>query len=220
MAIASAEEALFKRWAPNRKGFVRDGVADEQYYIASKPSLLFLLKEVNDPNPGGGGWDLREFLCKGAQWQTWNNVTRWVQGIRSLPAELSWAEVSTVTHEQRSKALCGIAAMNLKKSPGSETTVVPSFWQAAKEDAPFLREQFSIYDAEITVCCGSVVTDAFKAFLEPDDAQGWQETKRGVEFLEHGDGRYVVAYSHPQAWVANNLLYYGLVDAVREILHE
>ena len=50
--------------------------------MASSPSIVFILKEVNDPD--GGGWDLRQFLRNnGDRPQTWNNVARWVHGIRN-----------------------------------------------------------------------------------------------------------------------------------------
>ncbi|RMD57346.1 hypothetical protein D6833_14060 [Candidatus Parcubacteria bacterium] len=107
--------------------------------------------------------------------------------------------------------------MNLKKSPGGHTTVVSSFWQAASDDASFLREQFSLYRADLVICCGSVVSEAFDSFMKPESASEWKATARGVEYLEYTSGKYVIAYSHPEARVSANLLHYGLVDAVREI---
>lgn len=48
---------------------------------------------------------------------------------------------------------------------------------------------------------------------EPD----WQTTKRGVEYHEFKAGKYIIRYAHPEARVADSLLYYGLIDAVQEI---
>lgn len=40
---------------------------------------------------------------------------------------------------------------------------------------------------------------------------------RGIAFYWRAPGRVVVDFSHPEARVQDNLLHYGLVDAIREI---
>ena len=47
--------------------------------------------------------------------------------------------------------------------------------------------------------------------------EGWRQTSRGVDYAEFKPGKYFISYVHPEARVADNLLYYGLIDAVREI---
>ena len=85
------ENALFEEWEHNLgqqgESFVRDGAVCGETYQSTTPRLLFLLKEVNDPE--GGNWDLREFLREGGQGPTWNNVTRWTRGILALPELLA-----------------------------------------------------------------------------------------------------------------------------------
>jgi hypothetical protein len=122
-----------------------------------------------------------------------------------------------VTAVYRLQILGSIAVMNLKESPGGHTTVVSSFWDSVTEDASFLREQMSLYCADFVICCGSVVSEAFDTFMKPASASEWMVAKRGVEFLEYADGKYVIAYSHPEARVSECLLHYGLEDAIREI---
>jgi len=95
MSIYEEEEQLFQQWERNREGFVRDGVVSEEDYIASTPKIAFILKEVNDP--GGGGWDLRKFISEGGLRQTWDNIVRWVCGIRNLPAIPEWDFFETLT---------------------------------------------------------------------------------------------------------------------------
>ena len=60
MIIAVEEESLFQSWRKTRSGFVEDGVVSEQDYRMSSPSIVVILKEVNDPD--GDDWDLRQFL--------------------------------------------------------------------------------------------------------------------------------------------------------------
>lgn len=216
MGIAEAEEELFLHWSAGRQGFVKDGVVDEAAFGESSPSVLLLLKEVNDPGPHGGGWDLREFLREGGRAATWDSVCRWLRGIANLPGDTPWADLVNVDEADRRAAFKSIAAMNLKKTPGGHTTNEKQFWKTASEDAEFLRKQFSLYNADIVICCGSSVAEAFHEFIKPASSSPWKRTSRGVEYLEYLPGKYVIAYSHPEARVSSNLLHYGLMDAIQE----
>lgn len=215
MVIRQQEEALFARWSAAFPQFVADGVVDEDVYSASDPKVLLVLKEVNDP--GGGAWDLRTFLRDGARPQTWNNVTRWLRGIRSLEENLPWSELRQVSKAQRRELLKAVAAVNLKKSPGGHSTEVRGFWTAVQHDSSLLREQLALYKADLVICCGSIVTKAFDAFLKPDGAGPWHSTSRGVHYLQHAEGKFTIAFTHPEARVPDNILYYALIDAVREL---
>lgn len=115
MSIKDEENSLFGEWKGNREGFVSDGVISEKDYLNSDIKICVVLKEVNDF--GGGGWDLREFIADGARSQTWNNVVRWINGIRNIERDISWNEFEDIKKEDRQSSLKSICAMNLKKSP-------------------------------------------------------------------------------------------------------
>ena len=213
--INEKENILFAQWEKARDGFVYDGVANEQEYLSSERKILYLLKEVNDL--GGGGWDLREYMREGARPQTWNNITRWTEGIRSNAHVLIWKDFIKVSKERRTDALNSIAAINLKKSPGSHTTVSAELHRIATEDKYFLNQQFKLYNADIIICCGSEVTYLAETLIDDLAGLHWKSTSRGIEYAEYVEGKYIIAYSHPEARVADNLLFYALMDAVREI---
>ena len=215
MSITKQENELFRKWALSRQGFVADGLAGETAYLASDPKVVFVMKEVNDP--GGGGWDQREFMRKGGRPQTWNNITRWVIGIRELEKDVAWKDVEEITEQQRIEALKSICAMNLKKSPGGSPTDNASLATIANEDKEYLNQQFSLYNADLVICCGAATSEIFHSVMELDSRPDWRTTQRGVWFHEYKPKKYIVEYSHPQARVQGYLLYYGLVDAVREI---
>ena len=44
-------------------------------------------------------------------------------------------------------------------------------------------------------------------------------TSRGIEYMIL-DNTIIVSFSHPEARVADQYLYYALIDAIREILEE
>lgn len=215
MGIREKEDELFREWKLKRPGLVADGVVNEDTYLASFPRLLFVLKEVNDTQDGGG-WDLRDELKKGGRPQTWDNITRWVEGIRRLPEEIPWGELRDVDEERRCHALSSIAAINLKKSPGSHTADPVALSETAKEDRVFLNRQFAIYEPDLVICCGT--SDLLHRLIDFEPIN-WRQTRRGIWFHEiKTTKRFVVDYAHPMARVEPCLLYYGLMDAVREFL--
>lgn len=216
MGIQAQEDALFHEWRTARPGLVADGVADEEAYSSSRRRVLFVLKEVNDP--GGGDWDLRQFMRDGGRPDTWDNITRWVEGLRNLSADILWKDLERVDAERRTRALRSIAAMNLKKIPGSHTSNPNDVALAAAQDRAFINRQIRLYQADLIICCG--VSGPFHSHIEFDTSPEWKRTARGVEYHEFAPGKYVIAYAHPEARVADHLLHYGLIDAVREISAE
>ena len=213
MDIADKEVALFNDWKSNRKSFVFDGVVSEKDYLESELKLCFVLKEVNDE--GGGDWDLREFIRDGARWQTWDNVTRWVHCIRQLRLNTSWADLSKITKSDRRNTLRSICAMNLKKSPGTHTTDRANFNMVITEDQAYIKQQYSIYNPDITVCCGTGWD--LRWALELNDTEVF-ETNRGIKWFKDENDNPVFIYAHPAARVQDSLIVYGLIDAIREVV--
>jgi hypothetical protein len=212
MSIYEAEEQLFREWQASREGFVRDGVVSEKDYLASNPKIAFILKEVNDPS--GGGWDLREFVSEGGRAETWDNITRWVHGIRNLTSIPNWDFYAEITNDFRIETLKSICAVNLKKSPGTHTTDHASLNAVANEDKEQIQTQYSFYDPDLTICGGT--GDLFKRIVGHDSKE-WKTTKRGIRWYEWDVHKYVVSFAHPEARVHSPLLVYGLLDAICEI---
>lgn len=214
MSIRESEEALFAEWRLKDGNFYPDGVVDEEAYLQSQLKLLFVLKEVNDPS--GEEWDLREFIRDADRPESWNQLTRWVDGIRRLPEDIPWNKIVEVDQEKRRNTLRSIAVVNLKKSAGGHTTDSASLEKRAARDQILLRKQFLLYEPDLIICCGT--SDLAHKFCLICEQPKWHSTSRGISFHEHRMGKYVVEYSHPAARCKSQLLYYGLIDAIREIL--
>ncbi|MFH1893096.1 MAG: hypothetical protein ABIK83_10510 [Candidatus Zixiibacteriota bacterium] len=212
MSIREEEEKLFEQWQVNRQGFVRDGVVSESDYLNSNPKIAFILKEVNDTE--GGGWDLRQFVSEGARRQTWDNIARWVHGIRNRDSVQEWEFYSEITNKFRIEQLRSICAINLKKSPGGHTADMDSLWAVAHEDKEFIQRQYGLYDPDLTICAGT--GDLFRSVLGQSSGP-WRMTERGIRWYERDTRKYVVSFAHPEARVQSSLLVYGLLDAIREI---
>ena len=216
--ITDREDRLFEAWPSRQESFVRDGIVDADEYARSRVKLLFVLKEVNDL--GGGGWDLREFLRDGGRGQTWNTVTRWVEGIEQLPCTVPWSELSTVDNNRRKRVLRKVAAVNLKKEPGAGVSDYDQLREATQRDRQFISAQLSLYAPDYVICCGTLVTDLilgaepFAVYPLSDD--DWKSTRHGV-WYRIVNGTPHIAYHHPQSRMPGNLLHYGLIDAVAEL---
>ncbi len=215
MSISKAEDQLFTKWLARRSDLVRDGATDEQAYLRSDPKVLVVLKEVNSPN--GGGWDLRDFMRKGGRGQTWNPIARWITGIRSLPKRTTWQDVVSIDKTRRIQALQSITAINLKKSPGGASTEYETLAAAARADADLLAEQFRLYDADLVICCGATVAMLVDDAFRLDGGRAWKSTTRGVRYKEYKEEKFIIAYAHPQVRSWQNLLFYGLDDAITEL---
>ncbi len=226
--IHQQEEELFKEWKKSRRGFSPDGIVNEKQYFESKPKIMLVLKEVNDKQ--GKSVDLKEFLKNGAydRKSTWDNVTRWIYGIRNLEKELIWKDLENgdFLNNERKKLLPSLCVMNVKKSPGGHTANEKKLWEIAEEDKEFLSEQFNIYTndeesrPDIIIGCGAAASNIFIRYTDiiKDKAQ-WEQTSRGIEYYEFEKGKYFIYYLHPEARVKDNLLYYGLIDAIKEIVN-
>ena len=59
-----------------------------------------------------------------------------------------------------------------------------------------------------------------RKYVIKDKFEKWDETLRGIWYKKIGKNQHLIWYSHPEARVDNNLLYYALIDGVREILNE
>ena len=218
LTISAKEEDLFKEWRKSRTPFVCDGAVSEQDYLKSCPQIAFILKETNDP---GDDFDLRQFLQNqnGGKGTTWNNVARWVHGIRNLPSECDWSCYENVDARFRREVLRGIVAMNLKKSPGGGRTVFRVLKNVAREDALHIQNQYSLYDPDITICGGVETTGGlFHDLVHPGIE--WKQTTRGIWWYRRNAQKYVVAFHHPAARVRGSRMLGDLMTAIKEIKQE
>ena len=197
MTILAEEDSLFQSWRTSRPAFAADGVVSEQGYHASSPSIVVILKEVNDPD--GGNWDLRQFLRDGARSQT--SVARWVYGIRNRGQDDDWRnQYEEISEEFRVEVLRSICVINLNKSPGTHTTKKEVLNKVANEDAVRIQSQYAIYNLDLTICGGT--GDLFRTVVGHEHLE-WSQTRRGIWWYQRAPEKIVIAYSHPAAHASN-----------------
>ena len=207
-SLKEKEQILFDEWQRKRLGFVSDGVVNEELYLNSKPKIVYILKEVN----GGANWDLRDYLMSGARSQTWNNIARWTHGIRQVyentGISIPWNEIYDVDLEFRKAQLQSICAVNVKKESGGSSADDNAVWDYMQQDKDFILRQLEIYNADVVICCGI-------GYPNTSNVE-WKMTLRGIRYGLDGNS-IVISYVHPEVRCPANLVYYSLIDAVKEI---
>ena len=194
-------------------------------YKNSKVKILLILKEVNSKDRKSV--DLKSFLKEGAHGRrvTWANVARWVYCIQNQTLTYKWEDISSKKRslELMESELPSVCVMNMKKVPGGHTSVHEEVEASFAKDLDLLKEQFNLYNndsvssPDIIIGCGSFNSDLFaKQILEVDGSK-WKETSRGVGYYEFKPNKFFIDYLHPAARASDNILHYGLLDAVNEI---
>lgn len=210
MSIQKEEALLFEALRQQVPDAVSDGVVDEKSFLSARYRIVYVLKEVN----GGKNWNLRDFVYHGGRAQTWDNVARWTQAILSWETDFSWEEMRQNREERRKRELKKIAAVNLKKTSGGYTSDGREIYEAARLNSELLKKQLNIYHADFIILCGT--ESPFMASCYRDRKITCKMTKRGIWYFID-NGTVVISFSHPEARVKDNFLFYALLDAVREI---
>lgn len=210
--LIDAEEIVLEKFKSRNEAIVLDGAVSWKDYLESSIRIMFVLKEAN----GGENWDLREFLRNGGRPATWNNIIRWIKGIRNIKNSYVWSEIDKISEEDRIFYLKSIVAINVKKISGSSVANNENIYSFAKKDSDLLKEQVSIYKPQLVICCGTCC-EYFDFIYDGEPV--WKMTKRGVSYVSN-NGQVIIDFNHPEARVSSNYLYYALIDAIKEIYVE
>ena len=220
-SITELENELFARWKveleKENRLIVTDGVVDPIKYKQSNPKILYILKEAN--NIQEEGFDLREYvkkLIEHPRKETWEDLLRWTYGIRSLEKEHEWKYLQNDFFFQNIEHLSSIAFMNIKKSTGGHTSIEKELQIAVENYSNYLIEQFFLYEPQVVIFCGSIVSDLFSNIVLGGKLD-WKSTTRGIWYFIYKQRTVCIAFTHPTVRVASNFVYYSLIDAVREI---
>lgn len=224
MSLKEQENILLEDWKNSLEEngesdiFVKDGIVNEDAYKDKNHiRILYLLKETNGINEKD--FDLRIYINdKGARHESWDNIARWTYGIYNLYGiEHVWKKIKELEAEKPSYTLSSICAVNVKKTSGKDTANDKEIKKAAKEYGEFIKNQIENAQPELIIFCGSITKYCYQKYVIQKDPE-WKQTSRGIEYFIDENGRVYVSYNHPEARVPDNLLYYGLIDAVKEIL--
>ena len=226
--IREKENELFAKWKAELKvpsAFIPDGVVDETLWSHTPKRVLYLLKEVN----GGENWDERHYLArydieeeyKKTHSPSIDSLARWQLGLNLLwepdmwKGVSSWQEIDTIAAEPaaRTHLLHQLAVVNRKKISGGSTVDWDKFdtYWSDERNRELLKEQLTFYHPDYVICGGTAW-----ALEKLYGKWKWEQTSRGVSYYVFNGVTYI-DFCHPDARAPRNIVFYALVDAVKEI---
>ena len=220
---------LFKRWmekdtvringiAQKREGFNEDGIVnpDVWFQLPQDKRILFVLKETN--NPEHETWSLTEMLHgeKECNYTIWRRTAEWAKGILSCEAEKGADAYEWLTGSMTKEYIQKIAVLNLKKSPGGNSSKLDEITAYAEADIELIEKEIGIIDPAVIVFGGTF--DAFrnayiKAALEKGECCPYYcyQTIAGRE-------RLLIDYWHPAGRYPAVMTYYGIAGIYQAAL--
>ena len=209
---------------------IYDGVVDAEVYLATKPKVLWILKEPYDDfdaegMPAGGGWTMFKDFGEGdtlAKAVNRNAALRNVtyashailNGIGSY-AKLPWITDEPAAYE---KTIRSIAYANIGKMPGKTATSDAHLWDLYRDWKDILFKQIDLYAPDVIIVCGTATLQCMNHDLQRDLSKPGQTVTRGgaVVDVHHWRGRRIVWAPHPAARIKPE----EWVDAVIEAAHK
>lgn len=150
-------EKLYTQYYYDVREIIRCGVVDEEAYLASKPRIVFVLRE---PHTGETGWSIPEGLRCQVQ-----------RGLMGLPFKkgyaYTWVQAAVWSyaihngfkgyHELRrplfkAKGLQAIGMTNLKKTGGGAASDTEAIRQHAKTEYDLWRQELGIMAPDLVIC--------------------------------------------------------------------
>ena len=163
-ALMAAWRTLWQEQHAEYLSFNEDGIVDYERWAALSDGkhILVLLKEAN-----GLQGSLVECLRHGGNGKTWNNVVRWAKMV------LEGVYLDDVSQSEFQDIIRNIAAMNLKKYAGGPRAKAKEIERVAHQDADLLRRQIKLYEPDILLTGGWVLTSNVLHDTICEDATPW-----------------------------------------------
>lgn len=230
------EEQLFARWAARARKLhesdeiTRDGLLyrgdlwfdgfnqvcrpgdEEQQWDDAGLRMLVLTKELQEDD----GWDIRgesgrvpspRLTCRTAQ-RFFPNLELWVYGLMNIPDRrvMSFVRADNQTRLQGFYENAPIARVNFRKQPDLKAASNTVFLKSMRDYADLLKEQITMYDADILFCVGGqgvmvkFLADCVYKDLEQFNEHVWFSPSTGVMVVRQYHPNYNV-YGRKEMYV-------------------
>ncbi|MBR4864752.1 MAG: hypothetical protein IKU07_09265 [Oscillospiraceae bacterium] len=226
MSVKDREDKIFTQWRNLVKKdssafFVTDGIVNEDAWKKASIRVLYLLKEVNGADDE---WDERDYLANynnkdsyiKTHSPTIDVLIKWQFGIVDA-GQSSWNEVEKeiLNKELQSDLLKQICLVNIKKTAGGGIVNWEQFdaYFANTCNHDFLRQQLCLYNPQVVICGG---TAWHLCQIKGWEYSNWKQTSRGIRYFVNANTTYI-DFCHPNNRGPKNMIYYALMDALKEL---
>lgn len=207
------QNKVFEKHRKKYDEFCEDGIVSGLDYIMSNYKICYILKETNSST----GFDLAKFVREGCCGATWNNISRWTAGILF---NKEFDDFKSISKDDRIKYLAPIAAINLKKTPGSASSDYRIISKFAEDDKAYIIDELRAIDPEIIICCGT--GDIFIEEILDKNPRDFEKVKDNDDlfYYWHKD-KLIIKYRHPQ-WrrKTSEYLFKNLVPYLNKIIDD
>lgn len=212
--VLSTTEEVLEEWkslsSAEDRGFVKDGIINEELYWNARKRILFLNKEpywVKDPTEH---WDLREWIRED-DWRsrstrgTWPCLERAAFGIMEAKDGRAPSFPSTRTDCLNYFQMTAVA--NIKKTNGEKASNDADLVEHLKDRIHLLKIQIELVNPEIIIC-GNTFCVIRKLLPE-------SSVTKLSEMVYDVDGRCYVDFWHPANRYPNKMNYYTLMSVLQ-----
>ncbi len=215
--ISEKLQELYTPYLTGSEHFVPCGVVDEEAYLSSKPKLVLVLREVNDPEQKPD-WSVVDFL----RWQVnrglkgdsiypmWKRVGIWSYAIHHGFAK--YGELNSLG--VAAKGLRYIGMTNLKKSGGGGVSNYEAIRKHAEEKFDLWKQELEIMDPDLILCGRTywIVSGLLKLNRQQIASGLW------FSIWQHNDrSTLIVAFYHPSYRGSSHMLYALLKEGLFEL---
>jgi hypothetical protein len=198
------------------KGFIYDGIIDQDRWAQSPRKILFINKEAYDDD-GSDGLDLRELIrckCDGRPSNgAYKVIANWAYALHHASPDPSvpFPEWSQIDPEGARESLLSCSVMNIKKSGGKTSSDHQDLQAYVEKDGDLIKRQVELINPDIIVC--GHVWYLIK-HLWPNPVNIYDEV------LEV-DGRVIIDFWHPSNRYPDEMNYYALAALIQNgrVLH-
>lgn len=157
---------------------IRCGIVDEGVYVRTRPKIVFVLKEANDPAPDGGGWSIPDELKRivfdymnrntpldPAYMHTWRQAGVWVHTI------IHGSGAYSRLRDDRFVAigLQAIGMTNLKKTGGHSVAKATQISRIAAQDRALWQKEIDLMCPDLIICGGTYWDVQKNLALDPQE---------------------------------------------------
>ena len=189
------------------KSFVSDGIINEKYWQNCQPKILIIMKEVNSEKDDFTS--LSQLVNdrighKSQLWKyiAWHNIGRVTNGLLEVHHNMQIIPIKDA-EKDRQEVLKNIAVMNIKKTPGGDSSKDKEILKHAENYSELIKEEIKVINPDIIILGGTY--KYLKEILQLE--------KQSYRIHKDPSNRVYINAYHPSARIGKGKYYSEVVQS-------